>query len=443
MNGEGMGGAAAMGRRRRWLVLVVAMVLGAALAAVIPIGPAGAAVSPLNAEYESSTGTIWVGNSAGDPTAIATAVNTTNGRDGFVEMDPGSEEEPGSTLVMGFPDDYVAVPDGGSGTDVRVVTLDDTLVASAEILIKGPNGEGFTSVGTYPDDMNGDIDLDDVDGEPFGPVKYVKIVSTECAVPGCDGDATPGFDVDAVEALSYEMFVPNEAPIVDITTPAPGSTFGIGDTVNVSATIDDDGPAPYDCSIDWGDGTTTSGVVGGPEEGTPTCSGGKAYGGEGDFTITVTVTDDGGEGLSGSDSVSVSVVTDVITCGGSSDPCEEPFALPGGNEGVCDGCLNQIIIRDPGPGVVADVEVKGDQTGFALVITRNELPRKWWKTAGVDEVIGGEDVPLRRCTFRERLAYAWKDRIPSSACFYLTPKWHPRQLKYTILDPDDPRFRIR
>ena len=49
---------------------------------------------------------------------------------------------------------------------------------------------------------------------------------------------------------------------------------------------------------------------------------------------------------------------------------------------------------------------------------------------------------MRKCTWRERLAFKFRDEIPDSVCFFLTPL-HGKRLKYTVLDPTDPRFKFR
>jgi Bacterial Ig domain len=108
------------------------------------------------------------------------------------------------------------------------------------------------------------------------------------------------------------LTIGNADPVVSITSPADGASFGVGATVNVSATISDAGTNDsHTCSIDWGDGTVTTGVVA-----AGTCTGSHSYSGIAAPSIVVTVTDD--DGGSGSDEVliTVSAATTTVTGGG-------------------------------------------------------------------------------------------------------------------------------
>jgi hypothetical protein len=101
--------------------------------------------------------------------------------------------------------------------------------------------------------------------------------------------------------------VNNLPPSVTITSPAPGTLFQLADPVPVSASFTDPGTGDtHTCSIDWGDTTTTAGVVV-EVNGSGTCTGSHTYATGGNKTIVVTVTDD--DGGSDSDSVTIDVNT--------------------------------------------------------------------------------------------------------------------------------------
>jgi|GEM_PF-3580104 len=135
--------------------------------------------APQNAEYVSNTPTVYP---PGGTVAQAVAFPD-DGK--FIQMGPGSE------IILKFPGDYEAYPDGTSAADLRVDTFDIPYPAYAEVFVS-LDGSAFISVGSFPDTANIDLDL-------TGAVKYVKIVQN-----GTIDQAYPllGFDLDAVVALN-------------------------------------------------------------------------------------------------------------------------------------------------------------------------------------------------------------------------------------------------
>jgi hypothetical protein len=104
---------------------------------------------------------------------------------------------------------------------------------------------------------------------------------------------------------SFSVTVANVAPTVTIKTPTGGSLFKSGATVSLSASFSDAGTSDtHTCKVAWGDGTTTNGTVS-ETGGAGTCTGSHAYPNVGNYTITVTVTDNGGS--AGTASVAISV----------------------------------------------------------------------------------------------------------------------------------------
>jgi hypothetical protein len=194
-----IGGAAAVGIGRRWLIALLAFLLGATLAAVTA-SPVRAQTVPLNAVYYDHEGTINVPTSPGNAAAIASAVNMTDGA--FIQMDVGSE------IFMTF-GDSAAVGDGTEAADLRIVVVDDLFPAFAEVYLQGSGTDGFEFHGLFAD--TSDI-LIDLDAAELGPITEVRIVQNEFC-PVIEGEPIPcvdqtypnlGFDLDAVEALSLD-----------------------------------------------------------------------------------------------------------------------------------------------------------------------------------------------------------------------------------------------
>jgi PKD domain len=126
-----------------------------------------------------------------------------------------------------------------------------------------------------------------------GPNSIVKVTAN-------DGDPSNNIGSDQITVA-----VGNRKPVVDVTSPSDGTLYEKGATVNVSASFSDPGTGDtHTCSINWDDGSITTGAVT-EANGSGTCSGSHSFGGPGVYTIIVTVTDD--EGASGSDTVMVVV----------------------------------------------------------------------------------------------------------------------------------------
>jgi hypothetical protein len=111
-------------------------------------------------------------------------------------------------------------------------------------------------------------------------------------------------DEGAAHNNSATLDVDNVAPTLTITAPTPGQLYASPATVNLAASFVDPGADTHTCSINWDDGSTTAGVVGGT---TPnkSCTATHSFpAGAGVYTIQVTVND--GDG--GTDTESVMVV---------------------------------------------------------------------------------------------------------------------------------------
>jgi len=130
---------------------------------------------------------------------------------------------------------------------------------------------------------------------------YVNDRSTPYTVSVTVKDST-----GASAAASFAVSVANVAPAVTITAPAPGGVVGTRSTLSFKASFSDPGTADtHTCTIDWGDGSTSSGTIV-ESGGSGTCSASTSYKFVGTYTIKVTVKDSGGASSSASVSVSVS-----------------------------------------------------------------------------------------------------------------------------------------
>lgn len=101
----------------------------------------------------------------------------------------------------------------------------------------------------------------------------------------------------AAVTSTADLSVANVDPAVSITTPSDLDQVLVGSSVSLSADISDPGTNDtHTCSIDWGDGSTSTGTVAGG-----TCTSTHTYDAIGTDEVTVTVTDDD-EGV-GSDTI--------------------------------------------------------------------------------------------------------------------------------------------
>ena len=113
-------------------------------------------------------------------------------------------------------------------------------------------------------------------------------------------------NIDAPDtgAKSLIVIVENAPPIV---TPGADQEADEGEEVSISATFTDVGVGDtHTATIDWGDGNTTDGVVD-EADGSGAVTATHIYADNGDYNVTITVTDDGDAPLSGECSLTVTV----------------------------------------------------------------------------------------------------------------------------------------
>lgn len=175
---------------------------------------------------------------------------------------------------------------------VATVTDGDPNDMAAEYTVTIDWGDGSTSSGTLTGPNGGPYDVNGThtyQQEGTYPVQ-VHITDTDSANTA---DATSTASVGDA-ALTSSCGMP---PVTQQTYTGPTATFTDN---NSFATISD-----FSATINWGDGTSSSGTItGGPGPGPYTVSGSHTYTSTGPFTVTTTITDDGGS-------------TTIATCSGT------------------------------------------------------------------------------------------------------------------------------
>ncbi len=234
---------------------------------------------------------VTVSNTAGIYTNDAGATGTAQ----FIVLSSGPTAS--VTVTAGPPPNPPPTSDAGgpyTGTEGSPISLDGTVTNE-------PGTDTVTQTWSYVVD-SGDAGMTCA----FGDASLVDTTIT-CTDDGTvtvtltvnDGVNTPATTDTATVTIG------NANPTVDITAPTEAGSFLTGVTVNVSATITDPGSNDtHTCSIDWGDGTITVGVVA-----AGLCTGSHAYSTAGGKTITVTITDD--DGGVGTDTVGITVTAPV------------------------------------------------------------------------------------------------------------------------------------
>jgi len=170
------------------------------------------------------------------------------------------------------------------------------------------------------------------------------------------------------------LTVSNVAPTVGITSPAADSLHLVGTPVAISAAIGDAGTNDtHTCSIDWGDGTVTTGTVS-----SGTCTGSHAYAAIGTPTVTVTVTDD--DGGIGTDTLAL-VIHDAATkvTGGG-------FVIDGGRTSF------GFVAKPTSSGAAGQIQVRWDKQRFhgdtVTTLSTTAKTATWSGTGRLDRVGG-------------------------------------------------------
>jgi hypothetical protein len=212
-----------------------------------------------------------------------------------------------STLSLGTHTITASATDSGSltGTDSITVTI-EVFNTPPTVTITAPptgstyeEGESTTFVGTATDAEDGDISASiawssDIDGAlGTGATITVTLSPGTHTITASVTDSGGLSDTDTITVIVN----PNTPPVVTITAPPSGSTYNEGDPITFVGNATDAQDGDLSASISWT--SSINGILGtGASITTSTLS-------VGTHTITASVTDSGG--LSGSDSITVTV----------------------------------------------------------------------------------------------------------------------------------------
>jgi len=243
---------------------------------------------------------------------------------------------------------YIGADDGIYTIGLRVTDglLDDTTTATVTVnnvnpvVDAGPDklineGGTFTSAGSFSDPGSEDTWTATVDyGDGSGPQPLALNPDKSFALS--HGYADDGIytvtvtvvdDDGGVGIDSAIVTVNNVPPLVDV---GPDDTIGEGDPFAGAGSFTDPGSDTWTATVDYGDGSGVQPLVLNSDK---TFSLGHTYAGQGQFTVTVVVTDD--DGGVGSDSL-------VVTVEGPSNlppvaDANGPYSINEGSSAVLDG----------------------------------------------------------------------------------------------------------
>ncbi|QYZ65326.1 MAG: hypothetical protein OI74_04600 [Gammaproteobacteria bacterium (ex Lamellibrachia satsuma)] len=279
---------------------------------------------------------------------VYTVTLTVTDKDGGMDTDT-------LTVTVGNVAPVVAVPTGQTITEGDTVTLPDASFTDA--------GTGDTHTATI-DWGDGTAELGTVtQGAGNGSVALGNHIYAEdgiytVTVSVTDDDGTLGSN-------SLTISVSNARPVVEA---GPNQGGAPGDTINLApATFTDAGVEDtHTATIDWGDGTTDAGTVT-QGAGNGSVAGSHTYAADGNYTVTVTVTDD--DGLFGSDSFQVILTTANV---GPTANAGGPYTINEGQGVTLDGSASNDPDSGPSPLSYAwDLDGDGqydDATGVTVTL---------------------------------------------------------------------------
>jgi hypothetical protein len=232
--------------------------------------------------------------------SVATIVNRGGGNYDVVVSHPFSEEEGQNKVVTVTVNDS----DGGAARVDYTATLQDAPLTASGTTVTATEGAQFTgTVGTFTDAGGGRL------SDYTAQIVWGDGSTTSGTVSGANG----GYTVSGVHAYAEDgaysiRFTVNDAggasdsalstaSLFEAVLPATGFTIGTTEGAVFSGAVatfadpgSNDPASEYTAQIDWGDGTTTTGIVTGGG-GSYSVSGTHAYAEDGAYTTRVTFTE--------------------------------------------------------------------------------------------------------------------------------------------------------
>lgn len=179
---------------------------------------------------------------------------------------------------------------GGSHTVTATVTQSSVAVSGATVTFaigSGPNA-GASGTCTFSDSSADPSCVTGSDGEVLFTYSDGGGVGTDTI------DASVTLDSTTEHATATETWTSSSTKTVTLTGTAVSATEGnsfSGQTASFTDTNSSSTASEYSATIDWGDGTTTSGTVSGPTGGPYAVDGVHTYADEGSKTVTTSITD--------------------------------------------------------------------------------------------------------------------------------------------------------
>ncbi len=205
--------------------------------------------------------------------------------------------------VRAHPVTFSAVEGQSFSGTVATATDADPNSTAAEYTASIDWGDGSSSAGTVSGPTGGPFDISGSHTYADEGTYAVTVTITDIDTPTNNDTTTSTANVA-------------DAPLTAGTLTLSNGVEGVT-PVNASFDFTDANPggttADFTATIDWGDGTTSAGVVAGGA-GSFNASGSHTYAEEGTYTVTVTVVDDGGSTTSASGSVTVADAPLAATC---------------------------------------------------------------------------------------------------------------------------------
>lgn len=214
--------------------------------------------------------------------------------------------------------------DGGTSTSTTVIRVNSSPTASAGGPYSGFEGSTITLNGAATDPDANPLTISwtkSIVSAPAGTTCTFTGTTTLTPALSCNDQATVNVTITVTDGFNAPVSdtavvnVANKAPVVGSPTVTPNPA-AVGAPTTVTASFTDKGKHDtHTATINWGDGTTTTGTVSEtPGSGTGTVTGSHTYATRGSYTVTVTVND----GVaSGSNSTCVTVNgPPVINAGG-------------------------------------------------------------------------------------------------------------------------------